>query len=102
MLFGENAFFFHFLQVLLFVTNAVLVFLLLKKFINSHLVFVLSLIFLVHPINQTVAAYIATLQDTLFFFFGMLALLVTIANKVKYSQLIVFSLLALSLLSKET
>ncbi len=101
-LFGENAFFFHFLQVILFVTNTILVFMLFKKFINLHLAFVLSLFFLVHPINQAVAAYIATLQDTMFFFFGMLALLVTISNKAKYSQLITFSLLVLSLLSKET
>jgi len=100
--FGEQAFFFHFFQVLLFVANAVLVFLLFKKFINLHLAFILSLIFLVHPINQAVAAYIATLQDTMFFFFGMLALLVATTHKVKYSQFIVFSLLTLSLLSKET
>jgi hypothetical protein len=101
-IFGENAFFFHSFQVILFIANAILVFLLFKKFINLHLAFILSLIFLVHPINQSVAAYIATLQDTMFFFFGMLALLVTISDKIKYSYLITFFLLALSLLSKET
>lgn len=101
-LFGPNALAFHFPQFILFVANAILLFLLLKKFIHIQLSFLLSVIFLVHPINQAVAGYIADLQDTLFFFFGLLALLFSMSEKIKHSQIIVFSLLLLSVLSKET
>lgn len=101
-LFGANAFFFHFFQLLLYIGNSILLFILLKKFIRMQLAFILSVIFLVHPIDQSVAAYIATLQDTMFFFFGIFALLISTAKKIKHQQIIVYSLLILSMLSKET
>jgi hypothetical protein len=101
-LYGANAFFFHFFQLILYIGNAILLFILLKKFIRIQLAFLLSVIFLVHPIDQSVAAYIAALQDTMFFFFGILALLISTAKKIKHQQLIVYSLLIVSLLSKET
>jgi len=101
-LFGSNAFYFHFFQLTLFITNAILLFLVLKKFINSHLSFILSVLFLVHPINQGVAGYIADLQDTQFFFFGILALLISMSKNIRYSRIIAFILLICSILSKET
>jgi len=101
-LFGLNAFYFHFFQLILFIANTILLYFLLKKFINLQLSFILSILFLVHPINQSIAGYIADFQDTQFFFFGMLALLFSMSEKIRYSSFIVFLLLVLSLLSKET
>ncbi len=48
---GSNAFFFHFFQLLIHIANAVFVFILFKKFINKDWAFLLSSVFLVHPIN---------------------------------------------------
>ena len=101
-LFGANPFAFHFLQLVLHIVNACLVLLLFKKFFKLSLSFVLSLIFLVHPINSEAVFYIADAQDILFFFFGVIALyLITIAKSQK-AFLFITIFLALSLLSKET
>lgn len=101
-LFGPNYFFFHLFQLLLFLSNACLVFLLFKHFFNKNLSFFLSLIFLVHPINSEAALYIATTQDVLFFFFGILSLLLLKNLKsFRWLALIIICLL-FSLLSKET
>lgn len=101
-LFGANAIPFHIFQLIIFIANACLLFLFLKKFFRQSTAFVLSIIFLVHPINSEVALYISDLQDVLFFFFGITALLVLQSyNSIKT---LIFSgvLLFLSLLSKET
>jgi len=86
----------------MFIVNAVLVFLLLNKFLKRNLAFVLSLIFLVHPINQDASAYISNLQDVMFFFFGMLTILISTSKSSKYLDIKVFLMLIFSLLSKET
>lgn len=79
--------------------------------INRWLSFGLALLFLVHPINIEAVAYISALQDALFLFFGLLALLVVIREKelskplekIRLSPyLLAGLLLLLSLLSKET
>ena len=101
-LFGLSPFAYHFFQVFIFVINAVLVFLLLNKFLKRNLAFILSLIFLVHPISQDAAAYISNLQDVMFFFFGMLAILISTSKSSKYLDVKVLLMLILSLLSKET
>jgi len=64
----------------------------------------LSLIFLVHPANEEIVAYIGALQDVLFFFFGMCSLCLIIKTNGKIiPTLILSSLLVLfSLFSKET
>lgn len=100
---GSSAFPFHLVQLLLHITNAVLVFLLLRKFFAKSLTFFLTLLFLVHPINQETVAYISNLQDILFFFFGIIAFLLGTSKhqgSIKLSLLCIFLLLAL--LSKET
>ncbi len=99
---GQNAFLFHLLQIILYIINAILVFILFKKFLRKEWALAISVIFLVHPINQEVGAYISDLQDVMFFFFGVLALLISSGKKSKYVELKVFSLLLLSVLSKET
>lgn len=95
---------FHLFQISLHAINAILLYYLFKRFIPQNLSFLLAVIFLVHPANELTVAYIASLQDVLFFFFGMVALL-TVAYQ-KFSEInrlrLVSLLLLLSLLSKET
>lgn len=122
--FGANSFFFHLLQVLIHLANTILVFFLFEHFfsrqwiqtdtkadLNRWLSGGLSLLFLVHPINSEAVVYISALQDVLFLFFGLLALLVVTRekelikplNKLRLNPYLVSSLLlSLSLLSKET
>jgi tetratricopeptide (TPR) repeat protein len=101
-LFGPIPFIFHFIQISLFITNSCLVFLVFKQFLDKKIAFLLALIFLVHPINSENALYIATTQDTLFFFFGMLSLLILQNGKSKKSLILSSIFLLCSILSKET
>lgn len=83
-----------------------------KKYAQMHppekkanlLSFLLALIFLIHPINTETVVYIATLQDTLFFFFGILTFYLLLKKGIKTSSMVFLTgiLLLLSLLSKET
>lgn len=98
-IFGSNPFFFHFTSVLLHITSSVIVFLIFKNFFSSKKSFFLSLLFLTHPLYSEVVFYAANFQDLLYFFFGSLALLLSIHGKNKF---VVTFLLLLSLLSKET
>jgi len=101
--FGATPFPYHLVQLILHILNAIFVFLLFKKFFTKHLSLFLSLIFLVHPINQEAAIYAADIQDILYFFFGILALLI-ISNGVQNSKraITITIFLLMSLLSKET
>ena len=95
---------FHFFQISIHITNALLVYLLFNSLLKRrYLSLFLSLVFLVHPINQEVVAYIADLQEVLFVFFGLLGLLL-ITNKINDLKLFILlpSAQLLALLSKET
>lgn len=96
-LFGVKPFMFHFSQVILHIANAILVYLLLKKFLKENISFWLSLLFLVHPMNTEVVSYIAITNDALYFFFGILGLLL-IPKNLFVSGL----LMLLALFSKES
>lgn len=100
--FGLNPFFYHTPQVFLAITNSFLVFVLFKQFLKKEVAFLLSIIFLIHPINQETVAYASNIQDVLFFFFGISGLL--IIQKAKSIKNICYAalLLLLALLSKET
>lgn len=106
--FGPNPFFFHFFQVILHITNAVFVFLIFRYFFSGAkkdlIAFIPALIFLVHPINTEAVVYISSLQDTLFFFFGITALWMIVSKKVVNikSFLLITILMLSSLFSKET
>ncbi len=107
--FGKNPAGFHFIQMILHVVNAILIFFLFKFFFKKELSFLFSLIFLTHPINNETVVYIANLQDGLFLFFGLLAIIInkqSFPTKKTYffrlKSLFVGLLLLLSLLSKET
>jgi len=101
-LFGLNPFGFHLIQTFLIIINACLVFLLFKRFFKIPIAFLFSLIFLVHPINSEVGFHLADVQECLFFFFGIIALLKLIQSQGKNSFLSVTFFLFFSLLSKES
>lgn len=103
---GSDPLFFHLVQIVIHIANAILVFLLFKFFLKKNVLsFFFSVIFLVHPINAEAVLYIANTQEVLFFFFGMTAFLLLLrTNKVlTLKRIIVTSFfLLLSLFSKET
>ncbi|MBI5122540.1 tetratricopeptide repeat protein [Candidatus Roizmanbacteria bacterium] len=103
-LFHLNSFFYHFFQITLHIVNAIFIFLLFRHFSRKNIIsFVLAQLFLVHPMNEETAVYIADYQDILFTFFGLAALLVSIKQIFKkYSDVAVLVLLLCSILSKET
>jgi len=105
-LFGSNSFPFHLVQLIFDITNSILLFFILSKFFKQGLSLFLSIIFLVHPINSESVIYIADMQEVLYMFFGLLALLIVMRGKNSlhsYKRLLLIGLLLLcSLLSKET
>ena len=94
--FKDVPFWYRLVQVSLHITNASLVYLFFKKHLRHDIAVLISLVFLTHPINQFTVAYISSLHDTLYLFFGLLSLFV-LSNPVLTG---VF--LLLSLLSKES
>lgn len=107
--FGANSFFFHLFQLFFHLVNVCLVFLIFRKIFpqdrkeSQILAFFLSLVFLIHPINVETVVYSSSLQDILYLFFGLIALLFLIKNQLNVKRTLILSLLLLmSLLSKET
>jgi tetratricopeptide (TPR) repeat protein len=102
-LFGNVSFFYHFVQVLIHITNAILLLFFFKKFFSNEIAAFISFIFLIHPIQVESVAYIAATGNPLFFLFGMLALLLSMKEKNSVKNSIVVSILLLvSFLTKET
>jgi len=102
VLFGATPFIFHLLQLAFHITNTILLYVFLSLFFKRYIAFILSLVFLIHPINGESVSFIGASDNVLFFFFGMFAFLL----QVKYSSLridiVVSFFLLLSLLMKET
>lgn len=94
--FGLKPFFYHLLSIIIYIANGVLANLFLSRFFKkeSLKVLLLSILFLVHPLYSEVILYMANIQDLLYFFFGMIGLLL-----LNYYSGIFF---LLALLSKET
>lgn len=98
---------FHLFQTLLHSLNAFLIFFIFLRLTSKYsFSFFCGLVFLIHPINSEAVLMIADLQESLFSFFGLSALLmIPFLRPYKYSfavtLLFSFSLL-LGLLSKET
>jgi tetratricopeptide (TPR) repeat protein len=104
-LFGMNSFPYHFIQLIIHITNAILIFILFKRFFNIQISVISSLVFLIHPIMVESVSYIAASGIPLFFLFGMIALLIQITeNKhINNSKIfIIFILLLCSLFIRET
>ncbi len=101
-LFGPNSVAFHMFPIVLHVASSCVLFLFFKCFFKKSLALILSLVFLVHPINSEAVFYVSAFQEPLFFLFGIFAIyLETKFSNLK--QLFLISLfLFLSLLSKET
>ncbi|HVA96821.1 MAG TPA: tetratricopeptide repeat protein [Candidatus Acidoferrales bacterium] len=101
-IFGQTPFYYHLPQIILHIVNTVLVFLLFASFFRKNIAFFLSLIFLVHPIQTESVIYIAPTDGILFFFFGILTLVIT-NNKQTYRLWIITGILIfLALLTKES
>ena len=62
-----NVFFFHIFQLGMHIINAILVFLIFRKYFKEIIALVLSLIFLVHPINVEAVSYISAVSDVIVF-----------------------------------
>lgn len=101
-IFGEKAFFFHLFQISIHIVNSILVYLLFKIFIRKNIALILSLIFLVHPINVEAVSYISALQDPLYFFFGMIAFFIAKCRPSIIKNISIIFIALLSVLSKET
>jgi protein O-mannosyl-transferase len=99
---GSSPFSFHFVQILLHISNSCLLFLFLDHFFKKSHAFLLSLFFLLHPFNSETVLYVSAMQDVLFFFFGILIMHVLTRFKSKKYLFPVFVLLLFSLFSKET
>ncbi len=103
---GLNSVVYHVVQLSIHCLNSILLFWLFLKLIrwkNKVLPMLLCLLFLVHPMNSEVVSYIANMQDVLFFFFGISALLVVVLPNQMLPKVIVSAcLFALSIFSKET
>lgn len=101
----SEPFAFRFFQLLLHCLNAYFIFMLFNHFFRqkwSLLPLVLALIFLAHPMNSEAVLFIADLQEPLYTFFGLTALLLIINIKKPIEIWIAATLLLCSLLSKET
>ena len=99
----ENPLGFHLIQILIHITNSVLIYLIFRYFFQKGMSIFLSLLFLTHPFNTEAVIYISNLQDPLFSLFGLLALYVsTRKHKSTHITSLVTGLLTMSLLSKET
>ena len=102
-IFGQQAFFFHLVQLGLHIANAYLVFLLFNKLLRREISLFLSVIFLVHPFNTESVVYVSAMQDVLFTFFGLLSFYFLLKGiKLLKEYILVFGLLLFSMLSKET
>ncbi len=102
VIFGPNPLIFHFLQLIFHFLNVFFIFLLFSLFFRRQIAFLLSLIFLVHPINIEAVSYISSTADTLFFLLGIIGLRISLADHLTRAKLITITvLLFFSLLFKE-
>ena len=102
-IFGSNLFFYHVIQLVLHITNAILLFLLFKIFFNKKLSLFLSLLFLVHPMQVESVSYISATDSTLFFLFGLIALLIGVTKELNFRKIVMQQILLFaSILVKET
>src|SRR5665213_1907759 len=101
-LFGAHPIAFHLVQLILGIASATILYLVFRYSFKPVLALFLSLIFLLHPIDSQVVFAIPSMEDSLFFFFGILAFWLVIRFKSTRSLIPVAICLFLSLLAKET
>lgn len=103
-LFGQTAFFYHFIQIVLHIISTVLVFFFFLRFFPSRVLSsFLALVFLVHPINVESVAFISSTTSEIYFLFGMSAFLIGTERHLSSTRIgAVFVLSLLAILTKET
>jgi hypothetical protein len=101
-LFGAHPIAFHLFQLSLCIGSAIVLYLFFRYSFKAPLALFLSLVFLLHPIDSQGVFTIASMQDALFFFFGILALYFLLRFSSIKSLIAVAACLFLSLLSKES
>jgi tetratricopeptide (TPR) repeat protein len=97
----NQPFYYHLIQICLHITITCLIYLLYTKFFNKGLSLILSLVFLVHPINFESVGFIGATQSELFTLFGLIALLLSEKVKALRSVLVIGFFLLIALLAKE-
>jgi protein O-mannosyl-transferase len=100
-IFGLHPFYYHLLQLLIYIGSSFILYLIFRYIFNGLLSLTLVLVFLVHPINSQAVYTIPAMQDALFFFFGILAMWLLVRFSSTRSLILVALSLLLSLLSKE-
>lgn len=74
-LFGANPLPYHIIQLLLHIIVVTLIFFLFNHFMNKKTAYILSLLFLIHPINAETVYWISSTQTQLYTIFGLVPLL---------------------------
>ncbi len=100
--FGANPAAYHVVQLLIYSACAFMLFLFLRTMFKQSTALLLSLIFLVHPINSQIVYSIPSMQEPLMFIFGISALYVLTREKTIKNLSLATFLLFMSLMSKET
>ncbi|MFW0862152.1 MAG: tetratricopeptide repeat protein [Candidatus Komeilibacteria bacterium] len=103
---GKNIKSFHITNIVLHIISAILIYLLLIKLkIKKELAWLLSLFFVIHPINEHAVAWIPGRNDpllTVFFLAGFLFFLNYLKSKKVWQYILYIFFFILSLLTKET
>src|SRR6266567_2012741 len=100
-IFGPHALAFHVLQILFSAVAAALLFLFFRYSFNKPLALFLASVFLVHPLNSQAVFGIPSMQEALFFIFGISALLLLVRYNSTRVLFIASLCLFISLLFKE-
>ena len=100
-LFGARSLYFHLFQFMLCIANAALLYLVFRYSFKPLFALILALAYLLHPLNSQVVYAIPSMQDALYFFFGILAIWVLLRLRSMSSLVVVGLCLFLSLMSKE-
>lgn len=101
--FKQATFYYHLIQISMHIFGTILLYFFYKKFLRIPFAFLLSIIFLIHPIQVESVSYIAASGYEIFFVLGMGALLISLKSKISLlNGFWVSILLLLSLLIRET
>jgi protein O-mannosyl-transferase len=103
LLSGNSSFLYHFVQVMLHIVNVILLYYVFKSFFKSTLALILSLFFLVHPMQVESVSFIAASISVLVFLFGMSAFLISKKTDLSNRSLaFIFLLILCALFTKES
>ncbi len=101
-IFGPHAIYFHIVQFLLCIASSFILYLVYRGAFSVVMSLTMALIFLIHPINSQTAFAIPALQDSLYFFFGILGFWSFVRFRTLKGICIAMLCFFLSLLAKET